>query len=322
MTFVFYIPYETWLGSTANSGYIQGYINGNVNYGWYFNGRYKWGWNFIKIRKSDIANAPAHVTSITITLNPRSSVSNGDNFGYITLDSVIFNMKMKPCILLNFDHIYQESIDNGGYDLLFNNHIKFTLFTHGFNTLTYNQKEIARKFIDELNCEIGSYGGANANNTIINGDSYTLLQKYNDLMSLRSEFSEIFYNKNYSYATSQAKLTPKMENAILQSGFKYIRALSGLPMTYFDNNCNWIVHIEFSTLTYNQIKKLIDEAIEYGDCLPLFTHGIANDTDSQISSTSIPLSIMTQVVDYLHTKISNGEIECLTFDEFYHSCID
>lgn len=322
MTFVFYIPYETWLGSTANSGYIQGYINGNVNYGWFFNGRYKWGWNFIKIRKSDIANAPTHVTSITITLNPRGSVSNGDNFGYITLDSVIFNMKMKPCVLLNFDHIYQESIDNGGYDLLFNNHIKFTMFTHGFNTLTNNQKEIARKFVDELNCEIGSYGGANSNNTIINGDSYTLLQKYNDLMSLRSEFSQVFYGENYSYATSQAKLTPKMENAIMQSGFKYIRALSGLPMTYFDNNCNWIVHIEFSTLTYSQIKKLIDDAIEYGDCLPLFTHGIANDTDSQISSTSIPLSIMTQVIDYLHTKISNGEIECLTFDEFYHSCTD
>ena len=322
MTFVFYIPYETWLGNTVNSGYIQGYINGNINYGWYFNGRYKWGWNFIKIRKSDIPNAPTYVTSITITLNPRDSVTDNSNFGFITLDSVVFNLKMKPCVLLNFDHVYQESIDNGGYDLLFNNNIKFSIFTHGFNNLSNSYKELIRKAIDDHNCELGSYGGANSNNTIINDDNSSYLQKYNDMMSLRSEFYEVFYGENKSYASSQAKLTPKMERAILDSNFKLIRALSGLPMAYFDNNCNWITHIEFSQMTYNQIKALIDDAIEYGDCLPLFTHGIANDENSGISSTSIPLSIMTQVVTYLSSKISNGEIETLTFDEFYHSCID
>ena len=324
ITLVFYIPYETWYSGSENSGYIQGYVNGNLNYGFYLNGRYKWGWNVIKLRKTDIGNgnnAPSSISSLTITLNPRGTVTTGNTFGYITLDSIIVNLKMKPTILLNFDQVWQETIDNGGYDLLFNNNIKFTLFTHGFSSLTSSQKEIIRKSIDDYNCEFSCYGGANGNNGIINTDSNTYLQKYNDIKSLLSEYYELYNDTPISYATSQSKLTPKMENAILDNGFKMIRALSGLPIGYFDENMCLIPHIEISTLTYDQIKTMIDNAITYGDCLQMFTHGIANDSDSQIQSTSITISVMTQVVNYLVTKRDAGELELLTFSEFYKECV-
>lgn len=322
LTFVFYIPYETYINNLEHSGYIDGYCN-YANSTFSLNGKYKEGWNVIKLRRGiDIYNPYDTITKINFRINSRSSVLTGNDFGYITFDSIIVDMKMKPCVLLNFDQIWEETITNGGYDLLFNNNIPFTLFTHNFNNLSEAQKEIIRKSINMYNCEFGIYGGANGNNTIINSASSTYLQKFEDIQANKSEYLENWYKHPISYASSQGILTPKMEEAIMNNGFKMIRALSGVPMGYFDKNSNWITHIEFSSMSSNQVKTLIDNAIVYGDTLPIFTHGIKNDSGSTISSTSISLSAMIEIVNYLVEKRNNGEIEILTFEEFYHKCID
>ena len=77
-------------------------------------------------------------------------------------------------------------------------------------------------------------------------------------------------------------------------------------------------------LDYAELCRLVgysEDTIKYGDCLPLFTHSIRDD-DSDPALQKIPYSIMEQVCNYLKTKVDTGEIEVLTYSEFYNRCVN
>lgn len=328
ITIVVYVPYASYDYQGLNGARLVGYVNGNPGRGTIsFTGRVKWGWNFIKFRKQNKAPSPyndlpydlGQLTGINFVIEPRNTVPVGNKCSFI-IDSIIIDLKMKPCVLFSFDFVSDETIANNGFNLLFNNNLKATMFSQNFGNFSTAHKNMYDKMVNEYDWELSCYGGANGNNSIIRSETNKVSDKTKDLASLLDEYYSVYSINPVSYACNQAALDPKIEKAILNNNFKMIRALPNFVMTYFDKNCSLISHIEYSDMTYEEIKNLIDDTIKYGDCLPLFTHSVKDDGSS--STLRVPYSIMEQVCNYLKTKVDTGEIEVLTYSEFYNRCVN
>lgn len=328
ITIVVYVPYASYDYQGLNGARLLGYVNGNPGRGTIqFNGRVKWGWNFIKFRKQNKAPSPysdlsydlGQLTGINFVIEPRNTVPVGNKCSFI-IDSIIIDLKMKPCVLFSFDFVSDETIANNGFNLLFDNNLKATMFSQNFGNFSTEHKNMYDKMVNEYNWELSCYGGANSDNSIIRSETNKVSDKTKDLASLLDEYYSVYSINPVSYACNQAVLDPKIEKAILNNNFKMIRALPTYVMTYFDKNCSLIPHIEYSDMTYEEIKNLIDDTIKYGDCLPLFTHSVKDDGSS--STLRVPYSIMEQVCNYLKTKVDAGEIEVLTYSEFYNRCVN
>lgn len=329
ITIVVYVPYASYDYQGLNGARLVGYVNGNPGRGLInFTGRVKWGWNFIKFRKLNKAPSPyndltydlGQLTGINFVIEPRDTVPVGNKCSFI-IDSIIIDLKMKPCVLLNFDFVSNETLANNGFNLLFSKNLKATMFSQNFGNFLTEHKNMYDKMVNEYDWELGCYGGANGNNSIIRSETNKVSDKTKDLASLLDEYYSVYSINPVSYACSQAVLDPKIEKAVLNNNFKMIRAVPNFVMTYFDKNCSLISHIDYTYMTYEDIKNLIDDTIKYGDCLPLFTHSIRDD-DSDPALEKIPYSIMEQVCNYLKTKVDTGEIEVLTYSEFYNRCVN
>ncbi len=63
------------------------------------------------------------------------------------------------------------------------------------------------------------------------------------------------------------------------------------------------------------IKNEIDRCINTGYCISIFTHGIKSDDTDYCS-----YDIYQQMLDYVKEKVDAGELQVMTYKEFYETC--
>ena len=69
--------------------------------------------------------------------------------------------------------------------------------------------------------------------------------------------------------------------------------------------------------TIDDVKKKIDEIVETGQVLCIYTNDVTKYGDD-ISATQTAFEAL---VSYLEQYMQSGQLECMTFSEFYNKCI-
>lgn len=133
-----------------------------------------------------------------------------------------------------------------------------------------------------------------------------------------------------SFAATQAQCNEIGREAILQNGYIGIRYGGGLPMPYWNKEVGgWMQHHDVASLSLQDMKDELDKCITYGLVWAWFTHSICadgeqymlmNDTEERGTSSGVQKTIFFDFMDYLKTKIDAGEIQAITFKEFYRQC--
>ena len=332
LTFVMYCPYDTCILTTGkNSGYLRIYLNnqGQSGYGTWFNGRWHAGWNFLTITKDEITQNIDSISNIYIKFEARDTVTTNARFANLTLDSIIVDLKVKPTILINFDQLWHESQENGGYQKLFDSNIPATFFSKNYADMDEEDITYIKDFSNMYGWELASYSNVGSGNGIIErATSYATAKESCD--ATIADFVDTFNCNVVSFAATQAKCNEIGVNAILNSGYIGIRYGANHPMTYFNKETGgWIQHNDVATMTLQEHKDMLDKCIKYGLVWGWFTHGICadgeiymltNDTQERGTSNGVQLSIFNGFIDYLKSKIDEGAIQAITFKEFYRQC--
>ena len=332
LTFVMFCPYDTHILTTGiHSGYIRMYLNsqGTSGYGTWFNGRCHAGWNFVTITKEELGQAVDAISNIYIKFEARDTVLNNVQFANVVLDCIIVDLKVKPTILINFDQLWYESQENGGYQKLFDNDIPATFFSKNYANMNEDDIAYIKDLSDVYGWELGTYSNVGPTNGVIErATNYTTAKE--SCNETVADFVNTFMVNTVSFAATQAQCNEIGKEAILKSGYIGIRYMGGLPMTYFNKEVGgWIQHHDVANLTLQEMKDELDKCITYGLVWAWFTHGICadgeqymlmNDTRERGTSSGVQKTIFNDFIDYLKTKIDAGEIQAITFKEFYRQC--
>lgn len=239
-------------------------------------------------------------TTICITLVDRSRLK---------INGVLINHKTEPTILLNFDQIWQESIDNGGYQYLYDNGIPFTLFTT--YPVASDFSEEYQKMIKYGN-EMSLYGG------IVNATDYSDADSV-VTNTIKNAFSMVGTSK-CTWGARQHNANEIQRHAILSNGIKLLRNVTS--NTYI-NNINSKTKIintkDVGNYTITQLKSIVDEVCEAGVIASVFLHGTCAEgntgmmVDGSISSsTGVGIDTFKEFIDY---AISKG-VKFRTFKSF------
>ena len=320
LTVVFKVNTKTNSEMTCNIALTNNEIF-SLNCATYVNGRYtpnSDNWIVLKLTKDMFKNYPSSINYVWLQLSPRSGVESGSLYGGFVLDSLIFNQKMKPTVLLSFDQAYEECLDNGYYDILINNNLPLTLLCHKWDTIS----ERLFNYLDNkrVNCnwEFGCYGSYDVDVNLATDFKTAkddILKSINALVNRTGKYP-------ISYATASAEITSILDASLKASDIKVYRGYDGLNIGYFDKDTYRVPHNDISGMTYDVIKAMIDNAINEGSCVGLFTHGIKPDSgETTISSSAIPVTIFTNLCIYLKSLKDSGVIDVMTFEEFYNSCV-
>lgn len=332
LTFVMFCPYDTHILTIGeHSGYIRMYLNsqGGSGYGTWFNGRCHAGWNFITITKEDITQTVDTISNIYIKFEARDTVTTNAHFANLILDSIIVDLKVKPTILINFDQLWHESQENGGYQKLFDSNIPATFFSKNYADMDADDITYIKELSVMYGWELGTYSNVGASNGVIErATNYTTAKEScNDTVA---DFVNTFLTNTVSFAATQAQCNEIGREAILQNGYIGIRYGGGLPMSYWNKEVGgWMQHHDVANLSLQDMKDELDKCITYGLVWAWFTHGICadgeqymlmNDTVERGASSGVQKTIFFDFIDYLKTKIDAGEIQAITFKEFYRQC--
>lgn len=325
VTIVFYVPkFESW-GSTSGIRLRFGFNTlDTINVTYYYVTN-KIGWNILKIPRNKISNAPDQITSVYVYGYAGSSVPANTDYRSIIFDSVIFDMRMKPTFVLNFDQWWSDTNRIGAYDYCFNNGIPFTLMSKNYDTMSADFKALAHKAHNLYGCENAYYACYGSTNT-----KFTNITSYNNGKDYVKELKNDFYNEFpeeflKSYGCTQMTLNELTEKVLVDDGIGFIRGGSCVyPHGYFDKSDHVIASIGISNSDVsdiNTIKSMIDDLVTYGSCGLYFTHGVCDDaytkTNDGTGSNAIKLTIFKEMIDYLVTLRDQDKIQILTLRDLW-----
>lgn len=283
------------------------------------------GWNCVKYRISDFksqGSAPTTITRAFISLESSMVVDSP-----IYLNALIFDQKMVPTLLLNFDGIYKTNGISYTYPYLTNKNIKATIFSNGSSTLSTSEISEIMKLYLENGWDLGMNESTNnkANLLIDNAyrEQYTILRNTKENW-MRSNFCESPIG--YSTSTNIRNITiPILKD--LNYKIARDRKTSNSYCSFFSDKDFCIPSVFFFNDTETSgddpvdsesIKKKIDYIISTGQCMSLYT----NDVSTYGSNVDASKSQFEAIMEYVVSKVKAGELQCLTFREFYDRCIN
>ena len=288
-------------GTVSNNKYMVYYLHN--------------GWNYYDI--SDLISGISTITSIQFYTT--TAVYNIDMW----IDSVELNYKHKPCVMLGFDNCNDANLYGKIYPLLKAKGFKGTFAwqsgavpdttSGGYLTQSHYVEMLKDGWDYAMYNGYGSKPTSNYTNNSANLQAWiTYLKAYLDLLESYGIFNPICY---FSPANTSSQVLINAEKAV---GFKMNRmqALTTVDdIEYFDEDsfetsCAGIG----ATTTVADITARIDEAINKGIYLNIFAHAVEDTTTADYNCLT---SVYSGVLDYLETKVNNGEIEVITYREFF-----
>lgn len=323
ITTVIYVPYETLNTESETGAYVKIALNGAINTESFFNGRVHFGWNVLKLDKDEFKNLSSDITSISYTINPRNNVQTGATFGTVVFDSIIFNMRMKPTILISFDQIWQESIDNTAYERMYNRNIPFTMYTI-YDGLNSNQKAMIEKYKNFA--EFSLYATIEGKNGVLWDDiTYPNVDSKLNYLNQGLNAGETIIKKPFkTYALSQTLISPMGYTALCRTNLQLARTISdSIPIGYFDNTNRLFTSTSIDQKTSEFANAIIDRAIKYGSIASLFLHGVRNDSNdsTSISGKGMNLTEFTKMLNYIQQLQNAGTVQVMTYEQFVNACI-
>lgn len=322
LTLVFFAPIKTSPDVTVKCSVSQDGVYSDTLPATSINGKYSTGWNYVKLTPSLFRGLPTTADAIYLTITSRDSKTDGEIYGTLYLDSIIFDLKQTPVVCLSFDQLHQESFDNGAYQYLLNSGLPFSLYCRGWDDTSLVSAEWldwAKNAEYKYGAELGVYGSYGDAQWAVNGATDYDSAKVN-LAASWSAFFKTFGHAPATYASAQAFTSEFSLRAAKDVGFKIVRGGQlNMLNAYLDKNT---MQLPMTSLSYNtnadNIKNKIDTAIQYGYQLNLFTHG-AYDTASD--SDYLKLADFKSMIDYLAEQRTLGKLKVLTIDDYVTQAI-
>lgn len=272
------------------------------------------GWNFVKHPISDFTkygNPDArNIQSVSI------EIGRNDNLNglYFYLNSIIFNQKMKPTVILTFDGTYDESISYL-YPYLIARGIPASILLSSARTLTAAAFDYFIGLRVAHNWDIGMYG-CNPNREILTQDD-NYRNQYLALRDSKTWIQDNMVENPISYSAPYGNLRPITVPLLKDLGFKIARTEgTGYTANFSEKDFAISVQLISNLTTTDEMKKKIDYAINNNLALCLYTRDVT-EYGSEADATQL---MFESIINYIMEKVNNGELQCLTMSEFYHRC--
>lgn len=272
------------------------------------------GWNFVKRSIDEFTTIGSPNTRSMRTASIEIGRNDNLNGMFFYLNSVIFNQKMKPTVIMTFDGTYDESISYL-YPFLTARNIPCSLLLSSARTLTAAAFDYIIGLRISHGWDVGMYG-CNPNREILTQDD-NYRNQYNALRNAKTWIRDNMVENPISYSAPYGNLRPITVPLLRDLGFKIARTEgSGYISNFSEKDFSIPVQLISNTTTYDAIKARIDYAIKNNVALCLYTRDVT-EYGSEADSTQL---MFESVINYIMEKIDSGELQCLTMSEFYHRC--
>lgn len=275
------------------------------------------GWNCLKKPLKDFIKVGnpdrEQIQSIRIEINRNNQMNNSD----IYFSSIVFNQRMKPTVLLNFNGVYKEGFEYT-YPYLLARKVPCTIFTNTGTTLTKDEKSKLCKWYYNNKWDIAPYGCHPNKEILLETDNQ--FDQYQKLLETRSYIESNFRNNPISYSAPYGNIQDTTIDILKNIGYKIARieTTKNTYCSFFGRNDFCIPVVKVGNKNDSEdIIALIEYIIETGQTLALFTNTVT-EYGTEVSLKQITFEF---VLDYILDKVDKGELQVLSFEEFYKSCI-
>lgn len=274
------------------------------------------GWNFVKRRLvefTSVGNPDPNAIKYIYFEVCRSDETNKKS---LYLNSFIFNQKIKPTVLLCLNGTYDESITYL-YPYLQTRGIKPTIFLNGKRTLAPAAEDALLKYKTRYGWDLGTDGIHPNKEIMIEDDNFR--NQYTGLKSTKEWIGAAMCNSPISYSAPYGNLRPITVPILRDLGYKIAKTEASSYCSFFsEKDFALPMFLISNNVELDDIIDKIDYAMESNQVVVLYTNDVT-EYGSEIDSKKV---IFESVVDYIYDRVKEGKIECLTFSEFYHRCID
>ena len=275
------------------------------------------GWNTIKLKLSDFLKHGSPKLGNITQINFRVFTSEFTNGKSFWLNSIIIDQRMKPVVLFAFDNLYDDAFDYT-FPYLYTRGIPVTLFINDKQTLTKEYLNNIALLHYRYGWEVANYG-CNPNKELMIEDDNPR-EQYMAVKDTRQWIYDNFTSKVISYAAPFGNMRAISEPILKELGFKIAKVTADAYCSLFTENDLCIpMHLLSNAVGCGAgiINAKIDEIIETGQCLCIYTDQVTRYGDD-ISATKTSFE---SVIAHIQKYISQGSLEVMTFSEFYNKCV-
>ena len=271
------------------------------------------GWNIIKknigeFKSNGVPNLHGiKYVRVEIAKNP------GLDGKTMYFNSIIFNQKMQPTVLLAFDGIYEEGISYT-YPYLTTRSIPATI-------LANNRTTFGSAILNEIvnlrakhGWDIGQYG-CNPNKELLTYDDNPR-EQYLGLKNAKEWLQNNLVYDPISYSAPYGNLRPITVPLLKDMGYKIAKVESTGYCNFFDPRYDFAIPMQLMSndVTAEEIIDRIQYAIDNECTICLYTNNVTNYGDE----ASAKKTLLESVVKFLMEN--QDKITAMTFSDFYNKC--
>lgn len=274
------------------------------------------GWNIIKKNISEFKSVGIpnvhgiKYARVEVVKNP------GLDNRPIYFNSIVFNQKMKPTVLLAFDGIYEEGIGYT-YPYLTSPAINMPATILANNRTTFDAATL-NKIIElraKYGWDIGQYA-CNPNKDLLNNDDnpreqYVGLKTTKDWLQNNLVYNPISYSVP-SFGSLKQITVPILKDL----GFKIAKTEASGYCNFFDPKYDFAIPMQLMSrdIPAEQIIDKIQYAIDNDCCICIYTNNVTN-YGSEIDASKTPFEKVIKFIIQNKDKITP-----MTFSDFYNKC--
>ena len=269
------------------------------------------GWNIIKknineFRTYGVPNVHG-IKYVKVEIVKNASLDNKA----IYLNSVIFNQKMKPTVLLAFDGIYEDGI-NYTYPYLTTRGIPATILTNNRSTFGSSILGSIVNLRAKYGWDIGQYG-CNPNKELLTYDDNPR-EQYLALKNAKEWLQNNLVYSPISYSAPYGNLRPLTVPILKDLGYKIAKTESTGYCNFFDPKFDFAIPMQLfsNETTEDEIISKLQYAIDNECCVCLYTNNVTNYGDESSSKKTLFETIVKFILE--------NDITPMTFSEFYNKC--
>lgn len=276
------------------------------------------GWNFVKklLREYTVIGSPDpnNIQYIAIQIC-RNSEMNGKS---LYLNSIIFNQRMKPTVLLGIEGVYDNSISYL-YPYLESRDISPTIFLNSKQTLTSETLDTILRYTILNGWDIGLESSHPNKDVLTQDDNFK--NQYNLLKTNYEWLNDSLIKSPISFNAPYGNLRPITVPILKDLGFKISKSIASdnCYCGFFSDKDFAVSSILLSNnITADEIIEKIDYAIESGQTIILTINNVT-EYGSEIDCRKL---MFESIIYYIIDRINDNSLWNISFKDFYSICVD
>lgn len=276
------------------------------------------GWNFVKklLREYTVIGSPDpnNIQYIAIQIC-RNSEMNGKS---LYLNSIVFNQRMKPTVLLGIEGVYDNSISYL-YPYLESRGISPTIFLNSKQTLTSETLDTILRYTILNGWDIGLESSHPNKDVLTQDDNFK--NQYNLLKTNYEWLNDSLIKSPISFNAPYGNLRPITVPILKDLGFKISKSIASdnCYCGFFSDKDFAVSSILLSNnITADEIIEKIDYAIESGQTIILTINNIT-EYGSEIDCRKL---MFESIIYYIIDRINDNSLWNISFKDFYSICVD